>query len=91
MNNPIPYEAVNKDYFSFTICDHGAIINFYYNGVPIGTITNGKFVVHHFQRGDQKIPLTIQDLPQPCKFQTIGHLQEHLFNLIESLSIATRK
>lgn len=39
-------------YTSFLVCIHDSIINLYVEGLPIGTIQNGKFQVHHLTLPD---------------------------------------
>ncbi len=83
--------STKPPYWSFLICSHqnGAIVNAYFNGLPIGVITNGVFnpakvTVPGLPNGRA---ITMQDLMDPCPFETIEDMKINLWAIIANLTI----
>lgn len=72
-----------SNYFSFLICDHGEIVNLYYNGIPLGTITDGEFKARE--------GLQMENLPQPCPFKTRDDLVDRIYQHLRRLQIPHRE
>ena len=73
------------NYFSFLICNHsnGEVVNFYYNGIPLGVCTHGDYA--RATHGPQALPIGIQQLPGPCPFKTGAELKAELHRLIDTM------
>lgn len=82
-------ETAKPTYFSFLLCDHGEIVNLYFNGMPLGTIKAGVFHPHEFTTPDGgKRTITINDLPEPCRFKDWAELAEHVVVATVRLGVA---
>lgn len=75
-------------YFSFLLCFHEKVTNVYYNGRPIGVISNGKFAVAEVIQRGVKRGVRLSDLLDPCPFENVEELKNAVIDAIQSIQLA---
>ena len=81
MKTPSPY-------FSFLICAHPYNVGVYYNGMPIGVVSNNKFNPYEFilLNGDKKV-ITLNEIKEPFPFKDLGELKTYLIEVVNSIQL----
>lgn len=79
------------NYYSFLICVHPTQVDIYYCGMPLGKIENGQFIIHEFLNPDTtKRTLTLQDLPNPCPFNSIDELKIAIHSFVDQIHMVDK-
>ncbi len=73
-------------YYSFLICSHasGKLVHVYFNGLPIGIFEQGK-PFQPTKLNDR--PIRLQDLADPCPFDTVAELKAALHAIVQGFSV----
>ncbi len=79
---------MTSNYFSFLLCFHTKQTDIYCNGLPIGQLINGEFKLHSYKLPDGSTrPLVLQDLGNPCPFNSVEELKNRVIEAIRTINI----
>lgn len=78
-----------SSYYSFLVCAHPEHVDLYYCGMPLGSITAHGFELHQFLNSatGTRRPLTLDDLPHPCPFETVEELKTALREFVGAIQL----